>query len=207
MAIIGLCGAHRVGKTTLCRKLEDYGVEFVKTDVSEVLAIHGIDSSTLANASLDVFVEGQNIIMRHFSNIINRLKNNKDREYVLDRTPIDAIAYFRARFSSARFQSKDSNLINAVYNPYICCGYLTAMLLDKIVLVQPGIDLVEEDGKAAANPDYIDFINTLILGDLEQVKRYKSHRSGWVTIMPRHIISLEERIDFLLETAVYKNTD
>jgi len=118
---LGLCGAHRTGKTTLAIAISSLlNIPFVRTTTSQVFAQLGLDPAE----------------------------------------PMD--------FQNQFFQN--------------------------LAIIQPGIPLVYEEGKAALNAAYIEHINILVIG-LCSDRRLKTN----VFCNARNAIDLEARILNILE--------
>ena len=114
--LIGYCGAHRTGKTTLAKKTaEYYGKMFVPTEVGYFLASQNIDPISLQHTTWDYFVDVQHRTIRYLVNLAKSLKekssasettdtllHKKDSVIFVDRTPLDALAYTRKPSSIPR---------------------------------------------------------------------------------------------------------
>lgn len=88
---IGLCGAHRVGKTTLARAAaKNFGLEFVPSEVSKVLKSLDFDPKGVWGASKRM--EAQGAILVHHVDLWQKLVESGDR-WITDRSPVDFIAY------------------------------------------------------------------------------------------------------------------
>lgn len=210
MPLIGMCGAHRTGKTTLCRELEEnYGVHFIQTNVSTVLADCGVTPGSLINLPFLDFCHVQTIVLEHLGTIAADLASDKTRCYVVDRTVIDALAYFRQYFNSKFFYELDAerNHFERVALQYVETALEVSSIYDHLVLVQPGIQLVQESGKAVNDLFYINQINTSILGDLTYLTQAMPYRTDWITIVPPSMINLSERSSFLYKMVINKLTN
>ncbi len=213
--VIGIAGAHRVGKSTLCNELEKFGVglyRYVSTDLTSVLKKHKLTAVELQKRPINEFLTVQYDILRK---IIETIKDCREQKgvFVVDRTPIDALAYLWSNFNATDFESLYYNRIDtkeniqAIYNAidaykktaYEACQDELAM----IFLVQPGIKIVEEEGKALPDAHYQDQLNRFMLGDLRSVqedlidKKTNGRGYKWVRIMPRSMTDLKQRVLFV----------
>lgn len=213
--VIGIAGAHRVGKSTLCNELEKFGVglyRYVSTDLTSVLKKHKLTAVELQKRPINEFLTVQYDILRK---IIETIKDCREQKgvFVVDRTPIDALAYLWSNFNATDFESLYYNRIDtkeniqAIYNAidaykktaYEACQGELAM----IFLVQPGIKIVEEEGKALPDAHYQDQLNRFMLGDLRSVqedlidKKTDGRGYKWVRIMPRSMTDLKQRVLFV----------
>lgn len=122
---IGFCGSHRTGKTTLAVEIAKYfGVEFVPLNASMVFKRLGYDvrQSITPKERLDLQYE--------ILNEYKKLTDNYDN-LVIDRTPIDMVAY-------AKYGILEENL-----QPYIdaCRG---ANKLSMIFYLAPSISFIDD---------------------------------------------------------------
>lgn len=181
--IIGISGAHRVGKSTLAKRYaEKHGVQFLETSASACFAELGLDPAKTYDfkTRLDV----QELILERFETIYKGASVASGA--ITDRTPLDLIAYTvadavgdvvpadqQARF--ARYVSKCFEVLNKYFA--------------FVVIVAPGVQIVEAEGKGALNMAYIEHLHTLFRGlvvdDRMTAKSYH---------LPRRSTDLEERL-------------
>jgi len=180
--VIGLAGAHRVGKTTLARAFaEKHGLVFVQTSASEVFREFGMDPAT--RYTFDDRLSVQEEILKRF-----------DQQYaavgaapaITDRTPLDMLAYTLAEAVQDMVTERDQRRLKKYVQD---CIDVTNKRFGVLLVVQPGIQVVAEDGKAALNDAYIEHLNTLILG-LTVDERIKAAHF----YLPRGMLDMEERI-------------
>lgn len=213
--VIGIAGAHRVGKSTLCTELENFGVglyKYVSTDLTSVLKKHKVSAVELQKRPIYEFLTIQYDIL---DKIIKTIKSCREQKgvFVVDRTPIDALAYLWSNFNATDFESLHYNRIDSEENikkiytsidaykktAFEACQDDLAM----IFLVQPGIKIVEEKGKALPDVHYQEQLNRFMLGDLHSVqedlieKKTDGRGYKWVRIMPRGMTDLNKRVLFL----------
>jgi hypothetical protein len=181
---LGLCGAHRTGKTTLAIVLADrLNIPFVRTTTSQVFAHLGLDPAEPMDFKTRLFVQN------HVLDAAEQVWRNSATPFISDRTPIDMIAY-----TLGDIQGKtevDFDLLNQYIDR---CFASTNQFFQNLAIIQPGIPLVYEEGKAALNAAYIEHINILVIG-LCSDRRLTAH----VFCNTREAIDLEIRILNILE--------
>jgi hypothetical protein len=181
---LGLCGAHRTGKTTLAIAIaSQLNVPFVRTTTSQVFAELGLDPAEPMDFKTRLFVQN------HVLDAAEQVWQNSVSPFVSDRTPIDMIAY-----TLGDIQGKtevDFDLLNQYIDR---CYTSTNQFFQNLAIIQAGIPLIYEQGKAALNPSYIEHINVLVIG-LCQDSRIKAN----VFCNPREAIALDLRIRNALE--------
>lgn len=194
--MIGLMGAHRVGKSTLCEGIVRIGsgaVFELPISISKMQKELGFNSS---NQSYDWETRKviQNGLLKKFDEIL--LSNSITRacisqqqpKFITERTPLDLIGYL---------------LINAPDNPtaddmqwisnYIDkCITLTNSHHEKIYLIQPGIKYVECE--TSAKEDSMDILNAIYLKTLLDPRLTVDR-----VIVPQEMTDLTERVLFVME--------
>ena len=186
--LAGLVGGHRTGKTTLAREYAKKNkIEFVETSVSAIMRDLGVDpGQPMAFATrLDV----QEAVLARADALFERYVC---AETITDRTPIDFIAYLMADLHG---QPEVGEAEETRIKRYVdACYDMLNRRFGVIMLVQPGIPLVYEPGKAALSPSYIEHLNTLMLGLMAdgrcQISRYH---------LGRHILDIKQRLAALEE--------
>lgn len=175
----GLVGAHRTGKTTLAQAFsKETNITFVQTSTSAVMARHGFDPKL--NYPLIDRLHIQNIILDE----MDIAYRSAPRTFITDRTPIDAAAYLLADITRA-----DTIMDHQVLKYMARCFAITNEHFSMLLLLQPGIPLVEEEGKAPANPAYIEHISQLCMGLLNDERVGSKH-----FYCPRRYLRLEDRV-------------
>jgi hypothetical protein len=181
---LGLCGAHRTGKTTLAIALSSHlNIPFVRTTTSQVFADLGLDPAEPMDFSTRLFV--QNRVL----DAAEQVWQSSATPFVSDRTPVDMIAY-----TLGDIQGKtevDFDLLSQYINR---CFTSTNQFFQNLAIIQPGIPLVYEEGKAALNAAYIEHINILVIGLCSD-----SQLKANVFCNLRDAINLETRILNILE--------
>ncbi|MFN6383158.1 MAG: AAA family ATPase, partial [Pseudanabaena sp.] len=85
---LGLCGAHRTGKTTLAIAISsDLNLPFVRTTTSQVFAQLGLDPAEPMDFQTRLFVQN------HVLDAAEQVWQESASPFISDRTPIDMIAY------------------------------------------------------------------------------------------------------------------
>jgi len=176
---LGLCGAHRTGKTTLANEIATrFKIPFVRTTTSQVFQELGLDPAETMDFQTRLFVQN------HVLDAAEKVWQNSSMPFISDRTPIDMIAY-----TLGDIQGK-TEVDFTQLNTYIDrCFDSTNQFFPNLAIIQPGIPLVYAEGKAALNAAYIEHINVLVLG-LCSDRRLKAH----VFCNDREAIDLEARI-------------
>lgn len=109
--------------------------------------------------------------------------------WIADRTPIDLASYMLADIQRSTLVG--SPAVAGMVTDYVKrCLETTNRCFATVVLVQPGIALVEEAGKAPCCPAFIEHINALQSGLLLDQRLMVSHY-----MIPRRIVDLRNRID------------
>ena len=181
---LGLCGAHRTGKTTLAIAIStDLNLPFVRTTTSQVFAQLGLDPAEPMDFQTRLFVQN------HVLDAAEQVWQNSATPFVSDRTPIDMIAY-----TLGDIQGKTEVDFDLLSQYIDRCFSSTNQFFQNLAIIQPGISLVYEEGKAALNAAYIEHINVLVIG-LCSDRRLKTN----VFCNARNAIDLETRILNILE--------
>jgi nicotinamide riboside kinase len=183
MTAISLVGAHRTGKTTLAKAFAlKSGVTFLETSVSAINRELGFDLTK--EHSFAERLAHQELILERIDAIYAR---HAGEDYITDRSPLDMIAYTMAEAINDRVAEEDQGrFARYVQN----CIDVTNRRFGILMLVQPGIPVIAEEGKAIANAAYIEHLNSIILGLTvdERVKPIHFY-------IPRKMTGLKERIE------------
>lgn len=158
MSLAGLAGSHRSGKTTLARRYaEKTGALFVETPVSAVFTEFGADPQE--TMTFERRMDIQERVMERLETLYRA--GALSEKAIADRTPLDMAAYTLANCHNASVpadqQARLAKYIDKCFdvtNKYFTC----------IVLVQPGIEIVEAPGKAAPSMAYMEELNFLLRG-------------------------------------------
>jgi hypothetical protein len=181
---LGLCGAHRTGKTTLAIAISSHlNIPFVRTTTSQVFAQLGLDPAEPMDFQTRLFVQN------HVLDAAEQVWQESASPFISDRTPIDMIAY-----TIGDIQGKTDVDFDLLSQYIDRCFASTNQFFQNLAIIQPGISLVYEEGKAALNAAYIEHINVLVIG-LCSDRRLKTN----VFCNARNAIDLETRILNILE--------
>lgn len=191
---IGLCGAHRTGKTTLARLVsQEYGMPFVESPASRIVGDYGFDmgrDNRLAFGNTMAREYGLNMQQKIYDTVVENL--DAQGSFVADRTPIDVAAYMLADATAgAGCQWTREATVQMVERAIRD----TALLFDIVILVPPAIEFVAEEGKPPFNVAYQEHHHFLCRGILfdEDLDLY------WDEIK-RDTFSIEARMDFIRGT-------
>jgi len=182
--VIGLCGAHGTGKTTLAEKYaEKHKSVLVKTTASAVFAACGLDPSVTYDFSTRLSV--QEMILDAFDKVYAEHSCNENA--IADRTPLDLIGYTMAE-AVGDFVPMEDQLRLAKYVKR--CFDVLNKRFSTIIVVQPGIPIaLNREGKAASNLGYIEHLNSLILGLSVDERVNMPH-----FYLPRNMTALDDRV-------------
>jgi hypothetical protein len=175
-----LCGAQRTGKSTLAKlfaKREEY--EFIEITTSQVFVDLKLDPKA------DYPFEKRIFIQRKILEAANKLYCSAGGLFISDRTPIDMLAYTFADVTRQNVNGALEKEIEAYTND---CFEVLNRHFALLMLVQPGIPLIEEIGKAPATPAYMEHINYLVFGLMISERTHAKHY-----YIPRSMLDLEER--------------
>lgn len=191
--MIGLVGAHRTGKTTLARLFaERQDVAFIETKTTQVFLDLGFDPK------VEYDFKTRLMIQRKILESADKLYRGADRIFITDRTPIDMLAYTLADVTRTTVNGELEKELKAYSDD---CIELTNRHFNTLMLVQPGIKMVETEGKAPVNYGYIEHLNHLMMGIVVSEAVKCNHY-----YIPRHMTDLEDRCS-ALELAVSRVED
>lgn len=182
----GLCGAQRVGKTTLAQEYAKVsGLKFVKTTTSGILESIGMDAKV--QYPIEQRMYAQEIILKG----LNEQWMSSDN-CIFDRTPLDVLMYMEA--DVLRDFPQDTELEDR-YLKYRSQCFTAALTFGRTVLVQPGIKIVEDAGSAPGSRPYMEHLNSLLLGYIADLCLRRDFRAE---ILSRDTLDLQARIAFLV---------
>ncbi|MCP4108947.1 MAG: AAA family ATPase [Desulfobacteraceae bacterium] len=176
---IGLCGSHRTGKTTLAKEISlKAGIPFVKTSTSEVFEQSGLHPADPMDFKTRIWIQ------HRVTDAAEKVWQAEQGSFVTDRTPVDMIAY-----TLGDIRGTTEADFNELKNYMDHCFEVTNKYFTKLAVIQPGIPLVYEKGKAKLNRAYIEHLNTVIMG-LCSDERLATPS----IIIKRSITAIEDRI-------------
>lgn len=184
---IGFAGAHRVGKTTLAKLVaEKTGHPFVENSASPSFEALGIKPSANLQMSLRLKVQ---------SHIFNRFKETTEgmNDFVVDRTPLDYIAYTVAELNTIEF-NKLGSVGRGLIHAYIeSCVKSVVDDFDVLFIVPPGIEIEHDDSKAICDRVVIEHIHALVASYAE----ISGHKA--VFFLDRSMTVLDDRIQLVTD--------
>jgi hypothetical protein len=181
---IGLCGSHRTGKTTLAEAVSsNTGMPFLRTGTSQVFQQYGLDPAQPMDFKKRIWIQ-QRIL-----DAAENMWKAEERQFITDRTPLDMMAY-----TLADIQGTTTVDIDELEAYLARCIDITNTVFSLLVLVQPGIPLMHEKGKAALNEGYLEHLNYVILG-LCNDDRIR----GTFLYLHRAMTSLDDRVSAVLK--------
>lgn len=181
--MIGLCGAHRTGKTSLAEAVakERSDIPFLRTSVSAVFAEMGLDPAV--HYPFDVRLDVQERILEA---TLKQWRSMAGKQFITDRTPIDFIAYTLAEVGPNTLTPEQEVRLRK----YVAdCIKATNETFAILVVVQPGIPVVPAPGKASLSPMYIEHVAQLIMGAAFSADLKSSH-----FFIPRDCIAIDKRV-------------
>ncbi len=178
---IGISGSHRTGKTTLAEAIsKKTDIPAIKTSTSTVFKQHGLDPAKEMDFKTRLWIQHRIIEAA--------IKVWDEPSFVTDRTPIDFMAYTLADIQGS------TEMDFAELEAYLThCFEVTNQFFSRVVIIQPAISLVYEEGKAALNRAYMEHLNILVQGLC-----YDERLECPSIVIKRHITSLDERVSHVL---------
>lgn len=181
--MIGLCGAHRTGKTTLGREYSIVeGISFVQTSATETYKRLGKNPRSMV--SFKDRLEIQSEILKDANDL---WETEFGERFISDRTPIDMIAYTLADINNSTNLSAEELRLADEYIQ--SCFESINRHFNCLVLLQPGIPIIEEEGKASCNPLFMNHLNSIMMGLL-----MSDSNRAYGCFIPKSTLDLTERI-------------
>jgi hypothetical protein len=180
---LGICGAHRTGKTTLAIALsQKLGIPFVSIDASSVFLQHGYHPSQSFDVRTRLFLQEK--ILEQAESIWFEVDESS---FICDRTPIDMAAYMLTDVSNSELDQHTQDEIMSYLGE---CFRITKQYFDKLVLVPPAIPFIPAHDKAAINEPLIFKLHYGISGMLSALD--VDYRK-----LPNDCIELSDRVEFV----------
>jgi hypothetical protein len=184
MTALGICGAHRTGKTTLAKALSKVlNMPFVEIGTSNIFRERGLDPAKPMDSRTRLLV--QQTILRCACNIWDGM----DEAFICDRTPIDMAAYMLTDVGNGELDQHTQDEIMSYIGR---CFQVTKKYFGKIVLVPPAIPFIPAQYKAANNEPLIFKLHYEISGMLLALG--VDYRK-----LPNDCIELSDRVEFVEE--------
>jgi predicted ATPase len=186
--MLGLNGAHRTGKSTLAREYaKRHDILYVETSATEVFKQLGLDPRKTYEIDQRLMIQEAVLttLTRQY-----REARKKSRMFIADRTPLDMASYMLGDVTGKAVPGEG---MAKLVNDYVQrCIEATMEHFAVVVLIQPGIPIVDAPGKAAPCLAYMEHLNLLqrgLMGD----ERFQCQRF----ILPRTTLDLEKRLGAL----------
>lgn len=187
--VFGLSGSHRVGKSTLAKLIsEKQKLPFAQlNEATRIFKEMGLVQG--ADYPVSVVLEVQNRILEAADVFFQEFINRNGTTFISDRTPVDMAAYMMALVGRSNVTTEEQNLIATYLKD---CRTVCSSYFSMIMLVQPGIPYVAEEGKPPPNLMYQEHIAALIYGLPEFFKQ--GANAPHFYRMDRSILRLEDRV-------------
>lgn len=186
--MIGVCGVHRTGKTTLAKEFaKQYSFTYLETNVSGVFAEMGLDPADSYDFSTRLMIQRR--ILKHLNQVYGEAQKEHDTDVITDRTPLDLLIYTYAEVNGNNLtEEQTSELLNYTQD----CIELINRRFSLIIGVQPAIEVIQRVGAGSLNPAYMDHLNMLTMGLLgdERIEVKTAY-------IPIRTTNLQERIGAL----------
>jgi predicted ATPase len=180
--MIGLCGSHRTGKTSLAKAYaEKHGILFLETPTTAIFKELGIDPAAPMDFATRMLA--QETIIECFDQQYAAVAG---KAVITDRTPVDTLGYMLGDISGATVAPQDEERLARYVQR---CYDVLNRRFSALMLVQPGIEVVPAPGKASLSKAYIEHLNSLMLG-LQCDQRVKVPHF----YLPREVVDMTERI-------------
>lgn len=200
--MLGLIGAHRVGKSSLATHLAaKFGFKFIPVSISKMQKKYGFDSSN-QSYDFEIRMEIQEHLLFEFKRLLElhisiprlariHLTRDVKPEPIFDRTPLDLIGYTLIHVSDQLTDQQSTWLLEYIDR----CINLTNEYFTHVMLVQPGIPLVSDNTTSArASAGIIEHLNAVYLAYMVD-PRVKSKTS----ILSREVLDMDERANYFKE--------
>lgn len=190
--MLGICGSHRTGKTTLARTMaETSGLYFLESKVSDTFKRLGCDPRKDCDFEDRLYVQHQVLY-----DLERLYLEAPTPHFITDRTPIDVYAYLLADVQRTTLTPVQEDDLERFWME--TCR-ITSQHFNLIMLIQPGIELVDAAGKAPAAPGYVEHISAIILG--LTMGRCGESLDTNIILMRREVTDLRERSNVALTYA------
>lgn len=200
---IGFSGAHRTGKTiTAIEVAKHFNIEYINARIGTSTiwsSIKPSDAMTFAER-----IQIQEILLDEFETILQR--NNGKDSFVIDRTPVDILAYLLTNIdhtTSNIFDSRTSKMIER-------CIDLSAFFFTHCVVIPPGIPFVSDankNGKVYNSKSYQESLTNMIVGIymryFENIFLRRPQPFGQLVRVPEDMLDLRDRVQFITNIIEY----
>jgi nicotinamide riboside kinase len=192
--IYGLCGPSGNGKSTLAKLIaESLDIAYLPVSISETARAHGYDSVGALDLTQRFDLQTK-LLLAH-----EAMLSAAKRPAILDRTPIDLIAYMMCEVDMHSHETMTPKLAKAIEQYVEGCLALTRAHYD-MIFVLGKLSTYEEDPKRpATNPAYHRHTDLVMKGAVMDLR-------GEVPIMSIAGEALEFRFD-MVHDAIVKRLD
>lgn len=156
MTNLGLCGAHRTGKTSLATALSfALDMPFIPLNTTDIFLKCQLNPSKPMEFRTRMDIQQQ---------ILDQAVDTWfeiDQPFISDRTPIDMFAYTIAEVQG---DTLNARMESELEDYKLRCQQATEKYFGGVVLVPPAIPIIDAIGKASSSRGYIDHIHLLCLG-------------------------------------------
>ncbi|EOF9312945.1 hypothetical protein ACK2J6_001115 [Vibrio fluvialis] len=184
---VGIAGAHRVGKTTLAKLVaEKTGHPFVPNSATPSFETFGIKPN--ANLQMNLRLSVQTHIYQRFLEATNGMS-----DYIVDRTPLDYIAYTISELNTVEF-NKLGSVGRSMVDGYIkSCLSSVLDKFDVLFIVPPGIEIEQDESKGVCDSVVIEHIHALIASYAD----ISGHQG--VFFLDRRMTNLDDRAQLIAD--------
>jgi hypothetical protein len=163
--LYGFTGAHRSGKSTLAKTVaEELSIHYHATSTTEVAKMIGINP--VAPMTLIQRVQ----LQEHLLKVHCQQLENLPRPLIVDRTPLDYLAYLLAEFPMGSERLVGSEVLDAASRYRTMCLEMIRQYYDGIFYLAPLPTYEVAEDKPAENRAYQDHVDLLILGSLAAIR-------------------------------------
>lgn len=179
---VGVAGAHRTGKTSVCERLTERNpmFPFVRTSTREMARRYGFDVNN--PGSFKERLDFQECVLAEYE----ELYEAQSGCFFTDRTPYDLAAYLLSEVPTGQINPN----IDARVTRYVDrCIDLANRHFSLIVVIQPGIPHVPAPGVPAPNRAYQEKLNAIICG----LSQATFHRRAYM--LDRGMTDFQKRVN------------
>lgn len=210
--MIGICGCHRTGKTTLAKAMSRCVSEerYVPVEMKTASLLKDLGVTMKTKLKFEERLNVQDLLLKKYeeeykwmSEDEEIIRTTRDRNfaYVVDRTPIDVAAYLLAESNFQTATNISQSAVEQFKNFMSRHISVTSKYIDMLVYVPIAINVVEENDKAPCNPIFMRHIDFLIQG---MIHRYETMFDSSMPIFP-WTVKIDEGMTGLLARTEFVN--
>lgn len=182
MSGVGLSGSHGSGKSTLAQACcDEFGIKFVQSNASQVITNAGFNPGLGYDFETRLML--QELIL---ADAVESYKANEVGNWISDRTPLDFLTYLLS--DVGRNDVSDELAVRLAAYQKSCYDAINRYF-NVVVIVQPGIKLIEREGKGLPNAAYAEHFNALLSGLAISPAMLVQQ-----VFIPRHVVDLSRRV-------------